>query len=408
MSDSGPSCRLRCSRCGATGPEPWALAGSLIAVTFMTVRLNIVIPWNLLDPHLRGLENAFLDHRLVLRYVPSWFERTSRCSSSSFLVQPSSTSEYRFLPLTVRLDSFPHHDVGRFDDVKGFRVGIRTSPGCNFLARGAMLGSGLISAATSRAFGAEKTGAVMINGRPDAPDDFADPEHCLDSACLNCNTGCGIKAKDSGWHRHQVSWLIPTTPGRCSPICRNLRRRLTPSMSMAASARKARPVCKPRMIPIVFVRCLSAPGKRGEDKWVTIDFDKAVREIVEGGKLFANVPGEENRNVEGLAGLMALRDSAVAKEMAKDVDGLWNEKDKEKKKALIEEFRRKHAAHLDKLIDPEHPDFGPRNNQFTVMWGRLKGGRSDFIKRFGDAFGTTNLHGHTTVCQGSPISPAKR
>ena len=41
------------NRTGAVG-----LAGLLIAVTFMTVRLNIVIP-GLLDPHLRGLQNAF-------------------------------------------------------------------------------------------------------------------------------------------------------------------------------------------------------------------------------------------------------------------------------------------------------------------------------------------------------------
>ena len=36
-----------------------------------------------------------------------------------------------------------------------------------------------------------------------------------------------------------------------------------------------------------------------------------------------------------------------------------------------------------------------------MSWGRIKGGRSDFMKRFGSGFGTTNLHGHTTVCQGS-------
>jgi anaerobic selenocysteine-containing dehydrogenase len=37
----------------------------------------------------------------------------------------------------------------------------------------------------------------------------------------------------------------------------------------------------------------------------------------------------------------------------------------------------------------------------VVAWGRLKDGRGDFYKRFAAALGTTNAHGHTTVCQGS-------
>jgi molybdopterin-containing oxidoreductase family membrane subunit len=55
--------------------RPWAvgLAGLLVAVTFMTVRLNIVIP-GLIDPPLRGLQNAFIDKRLVFQYTPNLFE----------------------------------------------------------------------------------------------------------------------------------------------------------------------------------------------------------------------------------------------------------------------------------------------------------------------------------------------
>jgi len=57
------------------GRRPWAvgLAGLLIATTFMTVRLNIVIP-GLIEPHLHGLQTAFTDHRLVFKYLPSFFE----------------------------------------------------------------------------------------------------------------------------------------------------------------------------------------------------------------------------------------------------------------------------------------------------------------------------------------------
>jgi tetrathionate reductase subunit A len=113
------------------------------------------------------------------------------------------------------------------------------------------------------------------------------------------------------------------------------------------------------------------------------------------------VPGEENREVEGLRKVMALRDGKAAKEMAADVQAIWNEKDREKKKALVAAFQRKHAGNLDRLIDPDHPDLGPKNNQIVCAWGRLKAGRGDIYKRFADALGTVNAHGHTTVCQGS-------
>lgn len=148
-------------------------------------------------------------------------------------------------------------------------------------------------------------------------------------------------------------------------------------------------------------KVLKRAGKRGENKWITIDFDQAVREIVEGGKLFAHVPGEENRQVEGLRALFSLRDPDLAKAMRAEVEAIWKEKDHKKKADRVAAFKQKFAAHLNLLIDPDHPDLGPRNNQFVIAWGRLKGGRSEFIKRFGAAFGTTNLHGHTTVCQGS-------
>ena len=58
--------------------------------------------------------------------------------------------------------------------------------------------------------------------------------------------------------------------------------------------------------------------------------------------------------------------------------------------------------YLHTLINPDHPDLGPKNNQVVFAWGRLKAGRSDFIRWFfSQSFGTVNLHGHTTVCQGS-------
>ena len=49
------------------------VAGALIAVSFMAVRLNIVVP-GLIEPQLRGLEEAYQNPRLLFEYVPSLFE----------------------------------------------------------------------------------------------------------------------------------------------------------------------------------------------------------------------------------------------------------------------------------------------------------------------------------------------
>ena len=87
--------------------------------------------------------------------------------------------------------------------------------------------------------------------------------------------------------------------------------------------------------------------------------------------------------------------------MAEDVKHILKQTDKEKKKELVEAFKKKYADNLDKLIDPNHPDLGPKNNQIVCAWGRLKDGRGDLYKRLAAALGTTNAHGHTTVCQGS-------
>ncbi len=50
-----------------------ALGGGLVAVTFLAVRLNIVIPGQVI-PALEGLRDAYVDRRLTFDYVPSEFE----------------------------------------------------------------------------------------------------------------------------------------------------------------------------------------------------------------------------------------------------------------------------------------------------------------------------------------------
>ncbi|MDQ7843943.1 MAG: molybdopterin-dependent oxidoreductase [Armatimonadota bacterium] len=272
----------------------------------------------------------------------------------------------------------------------------------DLLAGGALLGTSALLASQAKL--GELADLVRTAEAAELPAggyDLVDPYNILYSVCQQCNTQCGIKAKlrdgvlvkldgnpFSPWN------LDPHVPYRTSPFeTAALDGRLCPkgqaSIQMAYD-------------PYRIVKVLKRAGKRGENKWMTIPFEQAVREIVDGGYLFSHVPGEENRKVDGLKEIWALRDAALAKAMADEVKIIQGKKTPEEKKAAVEAFKAKFRDQLHVLIDPDHPDLGPKNNQLFFLWGRLKGGRGELIRRFTvDAFGSRNAHGHTTVCQGS-------
>lgn len=58
---------------GNRKPSAVGLGGLLIAISFLSVRLNAVIP-ALVTPHIEGLQEAFIDPRLQFDYVPSLHE----------------------------------------------------------------------------------------------------------------------------------------------------------------------------------------------------------------------------------------------------------------------------------------------------------------------------------------------
>ena len=227
-------------------------------------------------------------------------------------------------------------------------------------------------------------------------------ENTLYTVCLQCNTGCGIKVKLFRKNGKAVALKIDGNPYNPFVSLPHLSYKTSPSdvnTIERAICPKGQAGIQTAYDPYRITKVLKRAGKRGENKWMTIPFDQAIEEIVNGGKFFSHVPGEENRMVTGLKDIYVLRDPKIAKEMADDVKKIASAKDKKK---AVEEFKTKHAANLHYLIDPNHPDLGPKNNQMLYMWGRKKGGRGDFSARFfGDYFGTVNTHGHTTVCQGS-------
>jgi tetrathionate reductase subunit A len=268
-----------------------------------------------------------------------------------------------------------------------------------FVAGGALLGSWVALGGTARA-AARTTSSLFDPHRPNAPYDLGLADNHILSSCLQCNTGCGIRAKIQDGVVTQIDGN-PYSPWT-----------MLPHLPYATAVDDAAPVdgalcpkgqsgLQTAYDPYRIRKVLKRAGKRGENRWTAIPFEQAIEEIVEGGRLFADVDGEESRDVEGLHALLALRDPELAAAMAADVQAIWDEKDPAAKATLVEQFRRVHADHLDVLIDPEHPDLGPRNNQLVLAWGRLKDGRGDLYKRFADGFGSVNAHGHTTVCQGS-------
>ncbi len=256
-------------------------------------------------------------------------------------------------------------------------------------SRREMIGSGALLGGACLALLQERTAAQ--SGTPVTPLP-AQPTDYIYSTCLQCNTGCEIKV------RVQEGLAVKIEGNPYAP------RTMDPHIGWntpVTQATRLKGVLCPKgqsgiqtaYDPYRVIKVLKRAGRRGEGKWTTIAFQDAIREICEGGNLF---PQDGVGPVTGMRDLYALRDKAVFASMTADVSSIQSGK------MTVAQFKDKYKDHLDKMIDPDHPDFGPRNNQFVFNWGRLKAGRQDFFLRFvKDSFGSTNGHGHTTVCQGS-------
>ena len=215
------------------------------------------------------------------------------------------------------------------------------------------------------------------------------PENTIYSICLNCHTACAIKGK-------VVDGVLVKIDGNPYSVTNRLPN-LPYDMNPAEAARFEGKVCPKGQagVPVLYDpyrvrKVLKRAGKRGENKWVTIDFNQAVDEIVNGGDLF----GEGT--VPGLKDIWKLRDPELAKALSEDAKAVA------KGDMSAEEFKQKHAGHLDLLIDPDHPDLGPVNNQFVFQAGRIEHGRKEFGKRFTyNSFGSRNFFEHTTICEQS-------
>jgi len=223
------------------------------------------------------------------------------------------------------------------------------------------------------------------------------PENQIYTACLQCNTGCPIKVKLVEGVAAKIDGN-PYSPWTMMPHIDYNTPIADAAIIEGAICPKGQAGLQTVYDPYRIVSVMKRkPGTaRGAGQWITVPFEQAIAEITDGGDLF----GEGM--VPGLRESYALTDPDLAKQMAAEVKKIVDESDADKKSDLVTDFKKTFSRHLDKLIDADHPDLGPKNNQVAFVWGRLKDGRSHFIKRWiNSGFGSVNAHGHTTVCQGS-------
>lgn len=221
---------------------------------------------------------------------------------------------------------------------------------------------------------------------------LASANNVIYSVCLQCHTACPIKVKI-------LDGVAVKIDG--NPYSENLIPNLDYKTSLAKAAKVDAGLCPKGQAgiqslydPYRVVKVLKRKGPRGSNQWEVISFDKAIDEIVNGGQLFKGIG--EKRHVPGLKELYTMRDAKLSAEMSADAKEVMAGKMK------VADFKGKYGSHLDKLIDADHPDFGPKNNQFVGMWGRIEHGRIEFGKRFMyGGFGSQNIIEHTTICEQS-------
>ena len=137
------------------------------------------------------------------------------------------------------------------------------------LSAGALLGQGVLKKA--EASGGQEKAEYNLNK----------PRNIINTVCLQCNTGCSIKVKildglavkiDGNPYSPWTMW--PHIPYK------------TPLVTAAAVdghiCPKGQSGIQTLYDPYRIRKVLKRAGKRGENKWVSISFEQAVKEIVEG------------------------------------------------------------------------------------------------------------------------------
>ena len=217
------------------------------------------------------------------------------------------------------------------------------------------------------------------------------PENIIYSVCLQCNTQCGIKTKFQSGGISKIDGS-PYGPLTMMPWIDYATGPAQAALVDGKLCPKGQSGVQSYADPYRIRKVLKRAGPRGSNKWQTITFDQAIKEITDGGRLFASIG--EDRAVPGFKDIFALRDAKLSASMASDVAQI------RAGKMSVSDFKAKYPANLDVLTDPDHPDLGPKNNQFVFLAGRIEPGRDLFAQRFTTgALGSLNWFNHTSICE---------
>lgn len=223
--------------------------------------------------------------------------------------------------------------------------------------------------------------------------ELAKQENIIYSTCLQCHVACPIKCKTWDGVLAKIDGS-PYSPQNMIP-----HKDYSTPLSDAALAdgklcAKGQSGIQTYGDPYRIRKVLKRKGARGSNKWETIEWDQFINDVIKGGKLFSDIG--DDRHYPGFEEVFALRDPAISKSMASDVSKI------KAKEMSVEEFKTKHADNLDKLIDPNHPDLGPINNEFIFNSGRMEHGRKEMRKFFTkNCFGSINQFDHYSICEES-------
>ncbi|MBI4212937.1 MAG: molybdopterin-dependent oxidoreductase, partial [Chloroflexi bacterium] len=222
---------------------------------------------------------------------------------------------------------------------------------------------------------------------PNQVDALAKPENIIYTACLQCQIRCLLKVKQ----QNGVVVKIDGSPYSAKQFLPNVPYETPPAEAAAMDGKlcpRGQAGVQTLYDPYRIRTVLKRVGPRGSGQWATVPFDQAITEIVNGGNLF----GEGA--VPGFKDLYVLRDPTAATSLAADVARVRG------KQTTVAQFKAAHPENLDLLMDPDHPDLGPKNNGFLFMPGRINRTRIHFANRFvKDAFGSVNSFEHTSICE---------
>src|SRR4030067_2658136 len=167
----------------------------------------------------------------------------------------------------------------------------------DFLKCTAVLGGALLASQMEWATDLMKRAeAGMLS--PEEEYELMKAENILYTVCLQCNTGCGIKVKFFRNNGKAVALKIDGSPYNPFVSVPHFDYKSSPSSINTidrAICPKGQAGIQSVYDPYRITKVIKRAGKRGEGKWVTIPFGQAIDEIVNGGKLFSNIPSEEKR-----------------------------------------------------------------------------------------------------------------